>query len=226
MTEIIKRKDSYLMYKNWSKGICKLTDEQAGQLLKTICIFQDGEAVEEPEDVEVAALFEIFKIKMIEDAEAYQAKCERLANNLKGNDSDQKESVKSQKGRKGPQKENSKPQKGNENTQMEERASVSLSLSDTDTDTDSKEKKESYGELKNVKLTVKEREKLINDYGKELTEAAIEYLDGYIADKNYKSKSNYQAIKRWVIDVVKDKTRASPDKFDADAYLRERAGLT
>ena len=216
----ITYKDSYVMYKNWSKGICKLSDEQAGQLLKSICAFQDGEDVE-PEDVAASALFEIFKDRMIEDAEAYKAKCDRLKENFnsqKDTDNSQKENKKTQMGK-------SETQKENKNDQKEGRPSLSLSLSDTDTVSDSKkekEPKETYGENGNVKLTVKERERLIKDYGSEKTEAAIEYLDGYIADKGYKSKSNYQAIRRWVMDAIKEKGRGSPEKFDLEAYLKER----
>lgn len=215
----ITLKDSYVMYKNWSKGIYKLTDEQAGQLLKTICSFQDGEDVE-PDDIAVSALFELFKQKMNEDADSYQAKVERLAENLKGKSDSQKGKKKSQKGKNNSQKENETDQKN---------AVASVSVSDTVTDTVSdtekiKDIKESYGELGNVKLTVQEREKLIAEYGLETTEKAIELLDGYIEDKGYKSKSNYQAIRRWVITAVRD--RAAPkEEFDVDAYLRERAGL-
>lgn len=215
----ITLKDSYVMYKNWSKGIYKLTDEQAGQLLKTICSFQDGEDVE-PDDIAVSALFELFKQKMNEDADSYQAKVERLAENLKGKSD-------SQKGKKKSQKEKNNSQKENETDQKNAVASVSVSDTVTDTVSDTekiKDIKESYGELGNVKLTVQEREKLIAEYGLETTEKAIDFLDGYIADKGYKSKSNYQAIRRWVIDAVKG--RAAPkEEFDVDAYLRERAGL-
>ena len=222
----ITLKDSYVMYKNWSKGIYKLTDEQAGQLLKTICSFQDGEDVE-PDDIAVSALFELFKLKMNEDADNYQAKVERLTENLKGKSDSQKGKKKSQKEKSNSQKGESNSQKENETDQKTPVATVSVTVTDTDTVTDTekiKDIKESYGELGNVKLTVQEREKLIAEYGLETTEKAIDFLDGYIADKGYKSKSNYQAIRRWVIDAVKG--RAAPkEEFDVDAYLRERAGL-
>ena len=67
-----------------------------------------------------------------------------------------------------------------------------------------KEPKESYGELGNVKLTIKEYDRLLNDYGYELTHKAIDYLDGYIADKKYKSADNNRALRRWVFDAVKE----------------------
>jgi hypothetical protein len=84
---------------------------------------------------------------------------------------------------------------------------VTDSVSDTEKDKKSKkqtEPKESYGALGNVKLTIKQYEKLIADYGYELTEKAIAFLDGYIADKKYKSSDNNQALRRWVFDAVKE----------------------
>lgn len=64
--------------------------------------------------------------------------------------------------------------------------------------------KESYGELGNVKLTIDEYNRLIKDYGEALTLKAIEYLDGYIADKKYKSSDNNRAMRRWVFDAVRE----------------------
>lgn len=224
MTENITYKDSYVMYKNWSKGILKMTDAQAGQLLKSICLLQNGEETE-PEEVAAAVLFEVIKQKMEEDADAYKAKVDRLTKNFEQKDDFQKEDSKTQKGNKKSQMGKKKTQKGNTKSQKDDVATDTFTLTDTLTDTDTltnkslnKEFKESYGENGNVKLTVKEREKLIAEYGTDLTERAIEYLDGYIADKGYKSKSNYQAIRRWVIDAVKER-KPTAEKFDADDYL-------
>lgn len=224
MTENITYKDSYVMYKNWSKGILKMTDEQAGQLLKSICLLQNGEETE-PEEVAASVLFEVIKQKMEEDADAYKAKVDRLTKNFEQKDDSQKDDSKTQKGNKKSQMGKKKTQKGNTESQKDDVATDTFTLTDTLTDTDTltnkslnKEFKESYGENGNVKLTVKEREKLITEYGTDLTERAIEYLDGYIADKGYKSKSNYQAIRRWVIDAVRER-KPTAEKFDADDYL-------
>lgn len=62
--------------------------------------------------------------------------------------------------------------------------------------------KKKYGEFQKVTLTDEEYTKLINEYGEETAHKAIEFLDSYIAEKGYKSKSNYSAIRRWVIDAV------------------------
>lgn len=59
-----------------------------------------------------------------------------------------------------------------------------------------------YGTYSNVLLTENEKEKLEQEYGKEQAERAIEYLDSYIEEKGYKSKSHYLSIKRWVLEAV------------------------
>jgi len=72
-----------------------------------------------------------------------------------------------------------------------------------------KPEKKKFGEFQNVKLTDDEYLKLCTDFGQSLTEQAINYLDVFIEEKGYKSKSHYLAIRRWVFDAVK-KNRAKP----------------
>lgn len=63
--------------------------------------------------------------------------------------------------------------------------------------------KHKYGEYKNVLLTDKEKNKLIKDFGEPFFELCVAYLDKYIEEKGYKSKSHNLTIRRWVIDAVK-----------------------
>ena len=111
-----------------------------------------------------------------------------------------------------------------------------VSVSDTDSDKENKNTKniknpkKEYGEYKKVKLTDEEFKRLVNDFGSAKTEEAINFLDGYIVDKNYKSKEHYIAIRRWVIDAVNEQTaRRAKDKQDnaktignESAYQRDR----
>ena len=62
--------------------------------------------------------------------------------------------------------------------------------------------KHRHGEYKNVLLTDDEYNRLATDYGETLRDKAIAYLDIYIGEKAYKSKSHNLAIRRWVIDAV------------------------
>ena len=63
--------------------------------------------------------------------------------------------------------------------------------------------KRKHGEFQNVLLSEKELAKLQDDFGYLLIDKAIKFLDEYIEEKGYKSKSHNLAIRRWVIDAVK-----------------------
>lgn len=63
--------------------------------------------------------------------------------------------------------------------------------------------KESKKEYRyNVFLQENENEKLKEEYGIEFTEKCYDYLSSYKVEKNYKTKSDYLTIKRWVTDAV------------------------
>lgn len=66
-----------------------------------------------------------------------------------------------------------------------------------------KKVKHKHGEYQHVLLTDDEFNKLATDYGESVRDKAITFLDEYIEEKGYKSKSHNLAIRRWVIDAVK-----------------------
>lgn len=58
-------------------------------------------------------------------------------------------------------------------------------------------KRKSYGEYKRVKLTDKEYQKLIDDYGKERIDRQIQEMDKYVESNNNKNKySNFNLVLR------------------------------
>lgn len=67
--------------------------------------------------------------------------------------------------------------------------------------------KHKHGEFQNVLLTDSEYENLAKAYGVEIRDQAIAFLDSYIEEKGYKSKSHNLAIRRWVIDAVNEQQR-------------------
>ena len=78
---------------------------------------------------------------------------------------------------------------------------------------ESKERKESkegkeikniYGEYRHVRLTMSERSKLIQVYGEEFTDKCIKFLDEYIEMTGKKYKSHYLAIRKWVLNAVRE----------------------
>lgn len=68
-----------------------------------------------------------------------------------------------------------------------------------------KEPKQSFGEYLNVEMTKTEIDKLIEEYGEEMTQEAVKFLDEYIEMKGYKARSHYLCVRKWVIDAVKEK---------------------
>lgn len=66
-----------------------------------------------------------------------------------------------------------------------------------------KDIKHKYGEYKNVLLTEKEYQSLNSDFSNALE--LIKYLDEYIEMKGYKAKSHYLAIRKWVVNAVKER---------------------
>lgn len=71
-----------------------------------------------------------------------------------------------------------------------------------------------YGEYSHVKLKDEELEKLHRDFGKAETDKAIKFLDEYIEEKDYKSKSHYMALRRWVFDAVKERNKGKKLGFN------------
>ena len=67
-----------------------------------------------------------------------------------------------------------------------------------------KVKKHKFGKYKHVLLSDEDIEKLKQDIGEEMTNKTVVFLDEYIEMKGYKAKNHYLAIKKWVIDAVKE----------------------
>lgn len=73
-------KKSFVMYKDWGDAVKLMTDEQAGQLLKAIYLFQDGQEADDL-DPGVKFVFELIKGRFKADAESYAEACKRKAEN-------------------------------------------------------------------------------------------------------------------------------------------------
>ena len=70
--------------------------------------------------------------------------------------------------------------------------------------TKKKPEKRRYGEYQHVLLTDNEYENIAISFGIATRDKAIRFLDEYIEEKGYKSKSHNLAIRRWVIQAVQE----------------------
>jgi len=70
--------------------------------------------------------------------------------------------------------------------------------------------KNCYGKYQNVFLTNEEYSDLSKELGEAMLKKCIEFLSGYVAEKNKTYNSHANTIKRWVVDAVKEReTKAS-----------------
>lgn len=81
-----------------------------------------------------------------------------------------------------------------------------------------KTSKKKYGEFKHVLLNDSEYTKLSTDFGDDVRDMAIKFLDEYIEEKGYKSKSHYLAIRRWVINAVENQASKHQKNTNNSAY--------
>lgn len=81
--------------------------------------------------------------------------------------------------------------------------------------------KNKYGEYQHVTLTDLEYLNLSEEFGADLRDRAIRFLDEYIEEKGYKSDSSYLTIKRWVIRAVKEKEQEAIQAFSKTAKAQE-----
>ncbi|MBR3636100.1 MAG: hypothetical protein IKN47_07885 [Lachnospiraceae bacterium] len=215
-------KKSCVIYDSWKDMIVSLPDEMAGELIKMILSYAfDGEQYP-TDNPALAAMFNMISKKLDEDEEAWKEECKRrseagkkaMANRWNHNKTITED----------------KTLITNDNTLITENKNVSKtittiteseSVSDTESVSESvnesvnesvKDKKHIYGEYKHVRLTDKEHDLLINDYGEVETSKAIKYLDEYIEMKGNKYKSHYLAMKKWVFDAVR--SRGQPQGID------------
>lgn len=77
-----------------------------------------------------------------------------------------------------------------------------------------REVRHKHGEYGHVYLTDKQMIKLVKDYGQELTDEAIKYLDEYIQRKGYKCKDYNLTLRKWVFDAVKRENKQASSIAD------------
>lgn len=130
-------KKSFVLYMSWGKAISKMTNEQAGQLLKAVYEYQTNPDAS-PEDAGADLVFEIIKERMDEDNTRYQKTCDSRA----------------EAGRKGNEKRWAKEDESQnianianaidatDNTDSESQSIANVADTDTDADTDNEKEKE------------------------------------------------------------------------------------
>ena len=194
-------RDSVLFYRSFREAIKLLPEEERLKAYEMIFdyAFDDKES---DENGIASAIFKLVKPQIDANNKRYE-NGKRPKRNISKTEAKQKQNV-------------SKPEANvnvnvndnvndNVNVNVNENVNENVNVCISDSDESPRTRKHRYGEFKKVLLTDEEYAKLVRDFGQDDTKAAVMYLDEYITEKGYSSKSHYLAIRRWVINAVHER---------------------
>ena len=210
-------RDSLVLYTSYYDKFKKLSDEQFGKLIRLVFQYQEDGIVPEIEDIVISIAFDVIR----HDLDINNAKYEMIIQKRKEAGSAGGKARADNFKQMVANVANAKSAKQNEQDQASQADTVTDTVTDTVNIKESvKEKprtqKHKYGSFNKVLLTDEEYTKLTSEYGEDKTTAAIQFLDEYIAEKDYKSKSHYLAIRRWVMKAVEErKTKKQDNRLGA-----------
>lgn len=188
--------DGFIFYASFFEALSDLDDSTQLQAYQAICKYAlTGEVMELTGAA--SAVFKLVKPQI-------DANARRRANGKRGGRPKQEESK--EEANDNQKETKKKPNRNQTETKCEPK--VKEKVKEKEKEKDIKHKR---GALGNVLLTDDEYNRLAVDYGEALRDECIVFLDEYIAEKGYKSKSHNLAIRRWVASAVEErKTRAKP----------------
>lgn len=201
-----KRKKSVVVREQFAPLFESATDEQAGKLIKAMLAYQTtGEAAFD--DPLMSAVFTMLRESIDRDNAEYEAVCEKRRRAARGRWEETQESKSMQ-------------EDANACTSMICNASDADMELDRDTqaskDAESKkrarEPRRKHGAYQHVLLTDKEYERLIMDFGEDLTAGGIKAVDEQVQLKGTKYKDFNLAIRKWGIKAAKESS-APPGKI-------------
>ena len=206
-------KDSFILYTEQKAVFDKLSNEQAGKLIKAIYEYVATDTMPALDDVLDLVMTPI-KISLDKNNKKYQNVVERnRENGMKGG------RPKKPKEPNGFSNNPTKPKKAdneydNDNEYDDDIKDIYPPSEDESSSGDivKASKKHKYGEYKHVLLKDEELQALKESYPN--WEALIKHLDEYIEMKGYKAKSHYLAIKKWVVKAVKKETVSEESSQD------------
>lgn len=188
-------KDSFILYTEQKEVIDKLTDEQAGKLIKAIY-----EYVETDKMPQLDSLLEIVIIPFKQNIDRNIDKWEQI------------KQKRSEAGKIGAEIKKQKQAKlANANFVKSKEANQAVNVNENvNENVNVKDEKIHFADY--VTMTNAEYEKLVSTYSKEFADQCITVLDNYKGANGKKYRSDYRAILSWVIDKVKQEQTKAPKK--------------
>ena len=215
-------RDSFILYTEQKAVIDKLTDEQAGKIIKAIYEYAETDKMPKLDNV-LDLVITPFKLALDRNNNKWQEiKKKRSEAGKIGAE------IKKQKQAKQANAKFDKQTKANQAVNVNDNVNVNVNdnnnipvSEEESSSTSAKANKHKYGKYKNVLLKDEELQKLKDEYSN--WEELIKYLDEYIEMKGYKAKSHYLCIKKWVVDAVKK--QSLKDKAKTSFNQREYKDL-
>lgn len=234
-------KDNFVVKTDWSEQIEKLTDIQAGQLLKAWLRYH----LDQPPDIQdpiVDIVFSFNRQYFADNATRYAARVSASQENGKKGGRPKKschlsESKENPPGFLGSEEKPRKPVSESESVSESDYESDSVSpIGDNGTHKRKKraQKPEPAVQLaENVTMTNDEYQKLLAAHGPADTARLVEILDNYKGSSGKKYKSDYRAILSWCVDRLqeerqkegkKPQTTCVGDNAWMRKYIEQRGG--
>lgn len=176
-------RDSFVFYRSFYEAVKSQDDKTISDLFKAICEYALNHEEIELNGIEKMA-FELIKPQL-------EANYKKALSGCKGGQARAKQSQ-----AKGKQNEAKTKQTQAKGKQSQANINVNANVNVNDNVDIISNSKKIYGEFKNVKLTDDEYSKLAKDYPVEIL---IQILDEAKEQHGYKYKSDYLAIKNWVV---------------------------
>ena len=218
-------RESFVFYRSFFDAICELDDKKRLKMYDYIAKFALKN--EEPEEINgiCKQLFVLIKPQILANNVKMEQYQKDVENGKKGAEYGKLG------GRPKKHKQEEKTPPGfSKNNPLENPINENVNVNDNENENENinpltpfqgeqvspKKKKIKYGQYRKVMLTDDEYKRLVDDFGLTVVHDAINFLDNYIEEKGYKSKSHNLTIRRWVIDAVTKQKQSPPPRGATD----------
>jgi hypothetical protein len=212
-------RDSFIFYRSFFEAVSYLDKEAQADCFSAICEYVLNEKEVEL-DGAAKALFISIKPQL-------DANNKRYENGCKGG---RKKNEPEEKAKENQKETKAEPKENQKETEVKANENENVNVNDNENENENinpltpfqgeqvspKKKKIKYGQYRKVMLTDDEYKRLVDDFGLTVVHDAINFLDNYIEEKGYKSKSHNLTIRRWVIDAVTKQKQSPPPRGATD----------
>lgn len=210
-------------------GTMTMTDEQVGRYARLLCLQHQKGVLTEKDMIIICKSYdkEVFD-KFVKSGDFFynermKKEAEKRSAFSKSRSENRLNGIENKELKKKKNKISHDYHMENENENENENKDLDLNLESV------KEKKQDFGTYKNIRLYLREYERLSDDIGAELTNACIEYLSAYKREKPYKTRDDNLTIRRWVIQAVMEgkmkieKINKNGEKLSKNQSIRNSA---